>query len=94
MENFKSQPDPTEQALALLETSNQEFENHPLWRQMGVKPGVFFQAFEKYLKTLPIPRDKWQRALDHAREINRIQSKEKKEKINPLNLQMLAGVQV
>lgn len=86
--------DPELAAHQLLQKENQEFENHWVWRKLGCRPQEFFQAFEKHVRSLNIPQDKWNTALTRAQEANRIQCKEKKNTFNPLHFQMMAGVQV
>jgi hypothetical protein len=65
------------QALKLLEEENRKFEGHWLWRELGCRPQEFFQAFERHLSALQIPRDRWDRALERAKAASEAHVKEK-----------------
>jgi hypothetical protein len=84
----------TEEVLKFLEEENRKFEGHWFWKELGCRPQDFFQAFEKHLSTLQIPRDKWERELERAKEASRIRVKEKQIKQDSPSLSMLQGMRV
>jgi hypothetical protein len=75
-----------EEALQFLKDENRKFEGHWLWGRLGYGPQEFFQAFERHLNTLQIPKARWERALERAKAFNKIRSKEKSSpsEANPL----------
>lgn len=87
-------PDSLEAALNFLEEENRNFENHWVWKKLGCKPQEFFQAVNKHVASLNIPKDKWDAAFKRAQEANRVQVKEKRNTFNPLHFQLMAGIQV
>jgi len=86
--------DPLEESLTLLEKENREFENHWVWKRLGCKPDKFFQAFEKHVASIDIPKDRWETALKRAKDASRVLSKEKQSHFNPINLEMMQSLQV
>lgn len=84
----------TEDALNFLEEENRKFQDHWLWRELGCGPQEFFQAFERHLGTLQIPREKWEQALERAKEASRIRIKEKQTKQDPYAMQLWHGLRI
>jgi hypothetical protein len=83
-----------EEALHILEEENRKFEDHWFWRELNCRPRDFFRAFERHLGTLQIPRDKWQRALERAKEASRIRIKEKQSHQDSHPLPVIPGMRV
>lgn len=83
-----------EEALHFLQEENRKFEGHWLWEKLGCEPQEFFQSFERHLSTLQIPRDKWERALEHAKASAKIRSKEKSNQPEANLLPILQGMRV
>jgi hypothetical protein len=83
-----------EEALHFLEEENRKFEGHWLWKELDCRPQEFFQAFERHLGTLQIPRDKWEQALDRAKEASNVRVKEKQSRQDSHSLPMLQGMRV
>ena len=78
MESGTSQKlDPLEQALALLEKEQREFEGHWIWEKLNCKPREFFQAFRRHAEALPVAKDQWERAYQKARDEILIKAKER-----------------
>lgn len=90
----QNQTDPMEEALAFLEKENREFENHWVWKRLACKPEQFFEAFKRHADSLNIPKEKWEEALEKAKDVSRVRAKEKRATFSPLNMQLMQSLQV
>lgn len=86
--------DTLEKALALFEKEQKEFEGHHLWKQLGCTPKQFFEATQKHITTLNIPKDQWNEAYRKAATISRVRSIEKRNAYKPINIQVLGSIRV
>jgi len=59
-----------EKALEMLEKENEAFENHRIWRALGLRPAEFFQGVRRYLSRSNVPEREIRRAIEDARAVS------------------------
>lgn len=82
------------EALKMYEESEKEFQNHPIWKQLGCKPEDFFGAVKKHVEGLGVSKEKWEEAYSKAKEANRISSIERRKAYAPINLKSFGGIRI
>lgn len=75
----------------MLERENEAFDNHRLWKQLGVTPGEFFRGVKRHLARLNIPEAALRKAIDSARAISERKIREERGKTqrNPIPLGLI-----
>lgn len=88
----KKEVDPAETALELYEREEKEFQNHWVWKDLRCKPEEFFAAVKKHVASMNIPKDKWMKIYNKAKESNRVRSLEKRNQFSSSNLRMIGSL--
>lgn len=80
-----------EKVLQMLEKENEAFDNHRLWRQLGVTPVEFFRGVKRHLGRLNVPEAALRRAVDSARAVSERKIREERGKAqrNPIPLGLI-----
>ena len=86
--------DIAEEALKLLEKENQEFQNHPVWKNLNCKPEELFEAVKKHVSTLNVPPEKWNEAYLRAKTASKVRSSERRQAYQAVNLRMIGSLKV
>lgn len=86
--------DTLEKALELFEKEQKEFEGHHLWKQLGCTPKQFFEATQKHITSLNIPKEQWGEAYQKAATASRIRSVEKRRAYTAVNINLLGSIRV
>lgn len=55
--------------LHQYEASQREFENHALWKRLGMKPDEFFDQLDRQVVESGIPPQVWRQKLNETRQI-------------------------
>lgn len=93
-QNNNPMHDPAEEALALLDKENKEFNNHWLWKELNCSPDEFFEKMNKHVASLNIPKDEWNRAFEKAKAEHKVKALEKRTRFRPANLNMIGALRV
>lgn len=75
----------------MLERENEAFDNHRLWKQLGVTPAEFFRGVKRHLSRMNIPEVALRKALDSARAVSERMIREERGKMqkNPIPLGLI-----
>lgn len=60
--------DKIETLLARYKSDQQEFESHPLWRELDATPTEFFMAVDDFIARNGIPRREWEAKVALAKQ--------------------------
>lgn len=79
-------------ALKQYEADQHEFENHPLWRELGTTPKEFFNKVNEIVKKSGISQEEWQQKLSEAKQALNTRIKEKRGSYEKFNLNQFKGL--
>lgn len=78
-EKIKPQDCTDEKVVQILKdyhSQQKDFENHPLWKELGVSPQQFFKKVDDYIKSSGIDQRVWQQKLKEAKRVIDTRAKE------------------
>lgn len=80
-----------ENVLRMLEKENEAFDNHRLWKQLGVTPAEFFRGIKKHLGRMNIPETVLRKGIESARSVSERKIREERGKAqrNPIPLGLI-----
>ncbi len=78
--------------LKRYEVEQREFENHPLWRELGTTPKEFFSKVNDIVKRSGISQDEWQQKLTEAKQALSTRLKEKRGEYEKFNFNHFKGL--
>lgn len=83
-------------ARILKDYHNQQkdFENHPLWRELGVSPKEFFRQVDEYVQKSGIDQRIWKQKLAEAKRVIETRAKEQAGEYKAVNLNQQRGIRL
>lgn len=93
-EKLKTADDVTELALKNMARAQREFENHELWKKLGVTPKEFFAKVNEYIEKKGIDKAVWKQKLAEAKAVIETRVREKNGNYPNVNFRMLRGVRI
>ena len=81
-----------EALLQRYEVEQKEFENHPLWRELGTTPKEFFSKVQDIVKNSGISEKEWQQKLTEAKQALNTRIKEKRGQYEKFNFNHFKGL--
>lgn len=81
-----------EALLKRYEVEQREFENHPLWQELGTTPKEFFNKVNEVVKKSGISQELWQQKLTEAKQALNTRIKEKRGDYEKFNFNNFKGL--
>lgn len=86
--------DVTELALKNMARAQREFENHELWKKLGVTPKEFFAKVNEYIEKKGIDKVVWKQKLAEAKAVIETRVHEQKGLYQSVNFRVMRSLKV
>ncbi len=65
-QKINQQHDPLQESLDLIKKSQEEFLQHPFWKELQCDPETFFFAVKRHIQNLDVPSTQLKKQIEQA----------------------------